>query len=386
MIFKTSKSLDLKKSNRTGIMTALLTTLLIIFSGNAYALDKESFKEEIKQEMIKELKKEGGPLADLRDNIHFSGALEVLYQYTNHQDRTNRNSDSDSSLSVGCAELGVEANINEWVAASILLKAEGLGAGGDDDVFIDEALVTINNVKRSPLYFVVGKRGQPFGRFNTSTISDPITKDAYEVCAVGVTAGITPGFHGFDLSLTAYEGERVIDQVSNIGSAPGRNAGYTADDDVSSYIIAMSISPFEGFTFGAAYNSEPGDGCRNNTINAFAEFSRSGLTLDFEYFAATKRETYTADNRRYRENAWTIGAACQVLNPLELAFRYEKFDNDRPEAAGDFDYTYAIGANYDLFKNVRLMAEYRRLQEKNGGDSTYLKGVNEFSVQLALEW
>ncbi len=386
MIVKTLKSLAQTKHHWTPIMAVLLAALLIIFSGKAYAFDKEALKDEIKKEIMNDLKKDGGPLAGLNNNIYFSGALEIVYQYVNHKDRTNKDSDSDSSLSVGKAELGVEAKINEWVTAGMLLKAEDVGTGGNDNVFIDEALVTIKNEEKSPFYFVVGKRGQPFGRFNTSTISDPITKDAYEVCATGVTVGITPGFYSLDFSLTVYKGEHVIDQVSNIGSAPGRNPGYTDDKGVNSYIMALSMSPLEGFTIGAAFDSEPGDNSRNNTVNAFAEFSRSGLTLDVEYFAATKREVYVADGKRYRENAWSVGLAYRVLNPLELAFRYEKFNNDRAAATGDFDYTYVIGANYDLFENVRLMAEYRRLQEKDGGDSTYLKGVNEFSLQLAVEW
>jgi len=169
-------------------------------------------------------------------------------------------------------------------------------------------------------------------------------------------------------------------------TSPALSPSYQeATDDVSSYIVSVSANPIENLTFGVAFNSEPGDGSRNETLNAFAEFAMADFTVDAEYFAATKREKHFTDNIDYKENAWVLGLAYQIMEPLELALRYESFDNDRSTASeGYFDHTIVFGANYDLFKNVTLMGEYRNLKEKATAGLTYEETVNEFNFRIAV--
>jgi len=361
------------------------------------AVDKEAIKAEIKEEITKELKAEGGPLAGIQDNITISGAVEVDYQYVDHRDRTDKNSDGTSDLYASTIELGVEARVNESTTANIIFKLEDMDKstnaannndGTDpDNPFIDEATITIFNQEKCPFYVVLGKRAQPFGNFYTHTTSDPVTKAAYEIPTTGATVGVAPAdSYGLDVSLTAYKGEKVMDQVTAIGSAPGRNAAdRTASNDVESYIASLSLKPTDGLSLGVAFDSEPGDGNRNETLNAFAGFSMAGFTLDGEYFVATKREKYQADDKTYKEKAWVVGLAYQVLEPLEFAVRYEDFDNDRDtDVDGDFDYILAFGANYEVLENVTLMGEYRKLQQKAAAGSTFEETVNEYNLRVAV--
>ena len=52
----------------------------------------------------------------------------------------------------------------------------------------------------------------------THTISDPITKNAYEIVTTGATLGYAPAnFFGLDAAFTVYKGEKVMDQVGTIG-------------------------------------------------------------------------------------------------------------------------------------------------------------------------
>lgn len=357
--------------------------------------DKETLKAEIKKEIAEELKAEGGALGGLQDNITLSGAVEVDYQYKDHRDRTDANSDSTSDLFASTVELGVEAKVNEFTTANILVKAEDIDKSGNaannndasdpDNPFIDEAFITIFNQAKCPFYAVLGKRAQPFGQLFTHTISDPITKDAYEIATTGATFGYAPpDFFDLDVSLTFYKGEKVMGQVAGIGSNPGRNGGHVETDDVSSYIASVSAQPMEALSVGMAFNSEPGYDSRNETLNAFAEFSIADFTVDAEYFTATKREKL-ADNQEYKENAWVVGLAYQIMDPLELALRYESYDDDGSvDASGDFDHTIVFGANYDLFENVTLMGEYRNLKEKATAGSTYEETVNEFNFRVAV--
>lgn len=366
-------------------------------AGAPQALDKEAIKAEIKEEVTEELKSQGGPLAGLPDNIAISGAVEVDYRYADHRDRNDKNSDSTSDLYASTIELGVEVQVNESTTANIIFKLEDVDKSSgdesnvddnDDKPVIDEATITIYNQEKCPFYAVLGKRAQPFGNFFTHTISDPITKDAYEIATTGATIGYAPAdFYDLDVSLSLYKGEKLMDHVGEIGSGPGRSTGtgYTASDDVQSYIASLSLKPTEGLTLGVAFDSEPGDDSRNETLNAFAGFSMAALTLDAEYFAATKREKYAADYKTYKEKAWVIGLAYQLMEPLELAVRYEDFDNNRSaDVDGDFDYTLAFGANYEILKNVTLMGEYRKLREKAAAGSDYEETVNEYNFRVAV--
>ncbi len=394
-------------STETEVLLKLLVKRGVITQGDADALkqevkavmpenvDKKTIKAEIKKEITEELKAEGGVLGGLQDNITLSGAVEVDYQYKDHRDRTDPNSDSTSDLFASTIEVGVEARVNEFTTANILVKAEDIdkssNAANNDDgsdpdnPFFDEAFITIFNQAKCPFYAVLGKRAQPFGQLFTHTISDPITKDAYEIATTGATFGYAPpDFFGLDVSLTFYKGEKVMGQVAGIGSNPGRNGSHVATDDVSSYIGSVSAQPMEALAVGMAFDSEPGYDSRNETLNAFAEFSMADFTVDAEYFTATKREKL-ADNQEYKENAWVVGLAYQIMDPLELAVRYESYDDDgSADTDGDFDHTIVLGANYNLFENVTLMGEYRNLKEKASAGSTYEETVNEFNFRVAV--
>jgi predicted porin len=108
--------------------------------------------------------------------------------------------------------------------------------------------------------------------------------------------------------------------------------------------------------------------------------------MDAEYFKAIDREKFTA-TRELKDDAWTLGVAYQVTEPLELAARYETFDNGQTgNATGDFDSTVAFGANYNILENVTFMVEYRLLNGESGGNASYDDSVNEFNFRTVIEF
>ena len=102
-------------------------------------------------------------------------------------------------LDIGTVELGVEIAFHEYVTGTVIIKGENLDA--DDNTFWDEATITIQK-EGFPLYFIGGRRAQPFGVFESHLINDPITQDLYEICETGATLGFVPGILGLDLSAT----------------------------------------------------------------------------------------------------------------------------------------------------------------------------------------
>ncbi len=53
-------------------------------------------------------------------------------------------------------------------------------------------------------------------------------------------------------------------------------------------------------------------------------------------------------------------------------------------AAGDFDYTIAFGASYNILENVTIMGEYRSLHGESGANAVYDDSVNEFNFRTAI--
>ncbi len=87
------------------------------------------------------------------------------------------------------------------------------------------------------------------------------------------------------------------------------------------------------------------------------------------------------DNKECRESAWFGAVAYKVIDPLEIAFRYEAFDDDiAGDQDGHLENRYSLGFIYTFYEKdslaANLMAEYRRSDyEKTAGsvaeDSLY---------------
>lgn len=377
------------------IMKKFMFLLIVVF---LCLVTHRGFAEEDKELLknldtrIKNLEKsqdEQDILGKLKDKVSFAGTINLDFSYANDSDITdNTVNDPTSDLQIGEVELGAEIKLHEYVTAILILEAENLDS--DDRVFWDQATM---NIKKDgfPLYFVGGKRSQPFGVFENHLINDPITQVCYETNKTGVTLGFAPDFLGLDASFTLYRGEVLADKLYNAGFGLERStsATYSETDDVNSYIGNITLSPLKGMNLAVFYNSEPGDGSRNETIGASLTYQIWNITLDAEYMTALEREQNNAAGTKYKESAWFCAVAFQARDSLELAVRYEGFNDDRD---GDQDGTltdrYSIGANYTIFEKnnftTTLMAEYRRSNYEMTPGSSYDDKVDEFFVRLAL--
>ncbi|MBA3009903.1 MAG: LbtU family siderophore porin [Proteobacteria bacterium] len=321
----------------------------------------------------------------LSDRITLSGALELDYSHADDADPAdNTKNDSSSDLDIGTIELGLEARLHEYVIANVLLKGENLDS--DNKIFWDEVFFTLAR-DNYPLYFVGGKRVQPFGAFESLFINDPITQDLYEINAGGATAGFLVSSLGLDISGTLYKGETLMNRAGETGYGLGRNPSHTTTNDVNSFIVNASLGLVDDMTVSAFFSSEPGDGQRNTTLGSAFHWEIAGFILDGEYIGALGRENHFSDNREYRENAWAASLGYQIKDPLLIAIRYESFDADKDQA-GFLEYRYSLGATYTLFKDknftCNLMGEYRR--SEYASDSSTDPDLNEFFTRLALEF
>jgi|GEM_PF-276273 len=329
------------------------------------------------------------------DRVKLSGLLEGEYRWKKYRDISNKNSDSTSDLYIRRLELGLEAEITDWIKAKGVLNSEWIGDqvnNGDEKITVDQATITLQK-EGFPLYLVLGKRAQPFGVFENHLVTDPMTQDAYETKKTGVSLGVT-GPLDIDVSATVYKGEVQMDHLVGSGLIEVTRTGTATDaDDVNSYILSASISPVKDhLKFFASYLSEPGRGSRNTTgslglsagIPGF-----DGFRLDAEYMKALKRETYTGLTEAFKESVFSVTAAytfngdrhediggaklenvlAHILEePIELALRYERFDDDglaEKNSSWSAKNRYSGGIRYSFYKDEEkglaayLATEYR---------------------------
>lgn len=347
------------------------------------------------EQRIKELEEKSqsssGTLGRVSDRLTFSGAIELDYSYTNDDDISDNASNSSSSdLDVGTVEFGLEAILHDYVTANILLKGEALDS--DPTIFWDEAFFTIQK-DGFPIYFVGGKRGLPFGLFESQLINDPVTCELYEIAKTGATIGATFEPLGIDVSATVYKGEVLMDTVSGAGYGFARDnsPGYTADEKIKSYILNFTMSPIENLTLATYFNSETGDDERNTTAGLSAHYEIAKFTIDGEYITALNREKHFTDNKEYNESAWFASLGYQIIDPLIAAVRYEGFNDDQSGGQDEhLEYRYSIGATYTLFTKdsfiCNLSCEYRKSEYENSPGSSADDNQDEFFAQLAIEF
>jgi hypothetical protein len=292
-------------------------------------------------------------------------------------------------------EIGIEADVAEGVSATVVLNSEWIGDAlnaGDARVVVDEAHLDVA-VPHTPVYFVLGKRIQPFGLFETNFVTDPLVQDAYETKSVGLTAGLKTA-RSTDLSVTFYKGRVRSDHLAQSGLF-GPSAAASPDltvDRVDSWILSAASDPFgEEWTVLAAFASEPGLGRRTTTFNAGSYLNVPGLKslqIDAEYMRALRREDVPGLGRSFRESALSVAASYQLISPERpishgrnyrarksrrlghpalVAVRFEAFDDgSRAAVLGSWSVRnrVTVGGRYTFFANGSVVAalslEYRK--------------------------
>lgn len=292
-----------------------------------------------------------------------------------------------SDIYLRLVEIGIETELADWASAIVVLNSEYIGDplhGEDGRVVVDEAHVDLA-VPHLPFYFVLGKRTQPFGLFETHFITDPLTQDAYETKAVGLTAGLRAPL-STDLSLTFYKGRILSDQLSGSelydpDAAPAlARTALRAD----SWILSGITTPVrDTWNIFAAYSNEPGARRRMTTLCLGSNLVVPGLRdlqIDAEYVRALGREDVSGLGRAFRERTFSVTASYQLVSrprtlrggrnyrarksrrlshPAEVALRFEAFDDgSRASVLGSWSVRNraSLGGRCAFFENDGFLA------------------------------
>ncbi|GAB4388001.1 MAG: hypothetical protein Kow0025_04780 [Thermodesulfovibrionales bacterium] len=320
------------------------------------------------------------------ERVSLTGTIEGDYAWARRGDIADGGSGSASDIFLSAVELGVGLDLNDYISGFVLLKAEDIGSEEETNLMVDEATVAFEGGSL-PFYLTLGKRAQPFGVFENHLVSDPMAQDAYETNDVGVTVGYR-GPMDSDISITLYSGEEMMERLLGSGlfdaEAVARRPG--GSDGASSFIISASATPAANhllyLTVFASFLSEPGRDGRNSTasagFNLIPPFLEN-LKATAEYARALRRERYEGFDRSFKESVYTLTVAYEfvirrkealggglfaerkahiVKEPLELAARFERFDDGGMAAAGVWSVKdrYGLGARYTFYEKDGLSA------------------------------
>lgn len=188
-------------------VTALVTTLVFAgASSQVFASDVElhQIKDQVQllsqqnqklMERIAELEKNEQPvfadsksvdaeendmLSYINDHVDFGGAIEVEAGWSEDFDGT-----SESSIDLATAEFAFEAEVTDWALGVMAIEWDG----DEDKLTVDEAFINFGGTDAFPVYFKGGRYVVPFGAFDGNTITDPLTKEAFEAKEDAVTLG-----------------------------------------------------------------------------------------------------------------------------------------------------------------------------------------------------
>ena len=150
------------------------------------------------------------------ESINISGVLEAEAGYEKI-DPAEGDEETSSDIALATMELGIDAELNEYVSGHVLFLWE------EDDtepIDLDEGIITISGGGDSAAYFSVGKMYIPFGNFESNMISDPLPLEIAETRESAVLVGFERnGLYG---ALFIFNGDVDEDgeesQIDNFGA------------------------------------------------------------------------------------------------------------------------------------------------------------------------
>jgi hypothetical protein len=341
-------------------------------------------------------------LGYIEDTIHIRGLLEVgaAYHSTDMNDGFG-DYKHDSDISMTTVELGIGAEVNDWVSAEILLLYEdasgaidtydGIRDGTDFDV--DEAIITIANEDVTPAFLKAGKMYVPFGALLTHFpddmgIDSPLTLLLGETNEKALLIGAE--YAGFTVSAYAFNGDmEEAGGGDNVIESYGFDAKYAFEDETQdmdlliggSYISNIADSDWTEEVLehhGAEIDDYAGGAA------AYLHFGYQGFFCDAEYMAATDHvDTITTDHGK--PTVWNVefGYNYNWWRNLEIALQYAGSDDcgflrlprDR----------YGINFNQEIFDNTVLSVGY--LYDEYEADDDLNRNTRDLLfTQLAVEF
>jgi len=324
-----------------------------------------------KEQQISELKKSVDEKGDGNSggwwqSVEIGGAIEVEAGHV-----SEKGEDDSNDLITPTVEIGITAQINDWVAAEIVMLYEE-DTDNDGDLYIDTALISIADPETS--WFVnAGQFTLPFGTYNTNMLSAPITSDLGETSDTAIEAGY--GANGFSASVFTFQGDH-SDEIDNFGAALKFETS-TEQAEFSAHLgYINNLAESDSIADGGWIGSD------DNVVGwvASAQVNVASFTLIGEYLTAADGFIDSADNEPSAFNI-EVGYNFEAGNlPAVVALGYQGTD-DAEHSNWDLPETRILGAfTVEIMEGTSLGLEYSSEESYAGEDTDTITG------KLAVEF
>jgi hypothetical protein len=314
------------------------------------------------------------------DRIDISGLIEIeaMHLQTDYADPAAAD-EEESDIDLATVEVAMDAAVSDHADGHVLFKYE------EDDLFVDEGVITLSGKERFPVFLTAGRQYLPFGNYASHFVTDPLTLVLGETNDGAVVVGSSFAGDTFEVSAGLFNG--AVDETGK-------------DDMVDSVVAAISFQPFEPVRMGVSYTSNlissdgfseavvTGSGTVTDMVGGWSAFITASFLERFtfiaEYAAAMDHfkagEIYdVTDTQDRKPAAWNLELGVSVLENLELAIGYAGSDDGGADSLPETQY--GAVANWGIFDNTNLALEYLR-----GNFNDDAVETDTVTLQLAIEF
>lgn len=299
-------------------------------------------------------------------SVEIGGVVEIEAGHT-EQDGASDTSD----ITVPIVEIGIAAQVNDWVAAELVALYEDDG-DSNGDLNIDVAVITIADPDAN-WYFLGGQYTVPFGVYETHMISDPLTLELGETSDAGIQFGMANDTVG--AAVFVFEGDQGNREIDNFGATVGfetetKGIGFAASAGYLNDIAEADAIVDDG----TAMTDEAG------AWVVSAMISVGNFSLIGEYLTATDEIAAYANDE---PSAFNIEAAYTFhagSTPAGVAIGYQGTDDAANTAGGMPESRILAAVGFEIMDRTSLAFEYAMETDYAGAESNTLTG------QLAVEF
>ncbi len=337
-----------------------------------------------KERQIAELQEDEGGWFD---STEVSGLIEIEAGRENPYE-----GDNASDVSVATVELGVAAQVHDWVGGEVVLLYEE----GETDLEVDVATVTVGPPD-GPWSFTAGQYYLPFGTFETTMISDPLTLEVGETRDTALQLGFSSGgLHGAVFGFNGDNTDNGKDRISGYGAA----IGYSMENETSAFDLNLSYindigdsDSLQDLIRGNLGGSDEEDNEVDDHVagwSAAARLRYGNISLMGEYLAA--REDFEStevefDGDGAEPSSWMTEVAYDFsFAGREATFALGYQGTDEALALELPEERFLVGLSFELFEGTALAFEWAHdddYDEKDGGSG---EDANIITAQLATEF
>ncbi|NCC05801.1 MAG: LbtU family siderophore porin [Desulfobulbus sp.] len=345
---------------------------------------KESVTEDV---ALHEDEKSSG-LA-INEFVSLSGSIEG--DFKTGEDFTGNHS---SEFVLDTVELIMEARMTDWATGKIVIDYDG--TSDSEDLFLDEAHITLGKTETFPFFLTGGKIYAPFGDFSTNMIQDPLTQALGEINPKGIIAG--------------YEKNGVIANVLTYnGMREGGDPAEEENDSINGFGASLAYSYEQdecGFNAGIGWVSNLADA---GTITDYLEEKgifavadqAPGLSLNlgarYNAFALLTEYVTALDHFTLDELPYGVSEAEPSAWNSELAYTATIMDKETVFAVGYQksweasalelpEHRYLVAASIGLFEGTTLAFEYYYDKDYSISDGGTDNNGNGFTTRLGYEF